>query len=436
MLESMEGSSEQQIDRILAALKGKGAAAAPFEDSLALAMAHPEAVCQLGLAVIERYPKGGTFLDAALSYLPQEDWPRLIRHALDSLEEAPDERAAAESVIAYSSLQSPSSLHSELDRIFKLQPNSGSYYEFYPWRESSHQHFDHLRSRVENSDSDAEQIAAWESMLQTRRPSVVSHAISVVDTVYSARSGISRGDWLQVYLHLVGFDYDNGSLNRICPDVLYHLQFPDSFFEDESRPPWLARVHPTWHLPSLGTVLPFGGNSENPCLLCGETLHRLLVLDPVPPRLGVTELRRIELATCLSCLGWEQQPLFYQHDNDGCPANIGYDGSTREPQFPVGPLKEAEAMLAETPRRWFWQDWGLSNSRENLNRIGGEPCWVQDAEFPNCPRCKRLMNYPCNSIPIFLRQMATSGFGVAVESDTDFGVITVRSVAFSGSVLE
>jgi hypothetical protein len=140
-------------------------------------------------------------------------------------------------------------------------------------------------------------------------------------------------------------------------------------------------------------VLPFGGNSENPCLLCGETLHRLLVLDPVPPRLGVTELRRIELATCLSCLGWEQQPLFYQHDNDGCPANIGYDGSTREPQFPVGPLKEAEAMLAETPRRWFWQDWGLSNSRENLNRIGGEPCWVQDAEFPNCPRCKRLMNY-------------------------------------------
>jgi hypothetical protein len=42
---------------------------------------------------------------------------------MDSLEEAPGETEAAESVIAYASLQSPSSLHSELERIFKLQPN-------------------------------------------------------------------------------------------------------------------------------------------------------------------------------------------------------------------------------------------------------------------------------------------------------------------------
>ena len=64
-----------------------------------------------------------------------------------------------------------------------------------------------------------------------------------------------------------------------------------------------------------------------------------------------------------------------------------------KPEFPFCPLKEAEAYLTETPRRWRWQDWALSNSRENLNRIGGEPCWIQDAEYPQCPSCQRVMAY-------------------------------------------
>ena len=55
--------------------------------------------------------------------------------------------------------------------------------------------------------------------------------------------------------------------------------------------------------------------------------------------------------------------------------------------------KVAVVGLAETPRRWFWQDWGCSNSRENLNRIGGEPCWVQDAEYPRCPTCDSVMTF-------------------------------------------
>ena len=34
---------------------------------------------------ISRFPKGGTFLDGALSYLPQEAWPELVQFALDTL---------------------------------------------------------------------------------------------------------------------------------------------------------------------------------------------------------------------------------------------------------------------------------------------------------------------------------------------------------------
>ena len=70
---------------------------------------------------------------------------------------------------------------------------------------------------------------------------------------------------------------------------------------------------------------------------------------PHPGGLGVSGPARLELATCLSCLGWERQPLFYRHGEDGRPENIGYDGPGVRPQFPVGPLRESEVRLAATP---------------------------------------------------------------------------------------
>ena len=267
-----------------------------------------------------------------------------------------------------------------------------SYYERYPWRESGDQHFNFLRSVIENStSSDDDRRRAWAALCETRHMKsieyVISHSSDVSPSDWSAEA------WVQAHLHLVGFHLENHSLRRINPDSTYHLQFPDTFFEPQSRPPWLARIHPTWKLPVSIQTVPFGGVAEGRCSLCGETLHRLLVLDPIPPGLGITGLTRLDIATCLSCLGWEKQPLFYRHQEDGSPLNVGYDGPQVIPQFPVGPLREAEISLSETPKRWFWQAWGCSNSRENLNRIGGEPSWVQDAEYPDCPLCNKLMTY-------------------------------------------
>jgi hypothetical protein len=199
--------------------------------------------------------------------------------------------------------------------------------------------------------------------------------------------------WVQAMLLRVSFHQPNQSLERLTPWAVYHLQFPDAFFDGQSRPPWLARVHPTWNLAASEHLVHFGGDSDNQCMLCDGQLHRLVLLDPVPPDLGVTGLPRLELATCLSCLGWEQQPLYYQHDARGTPASVSYDGPKVTPQFPVGPLQPVQARLVQTPRRWYWQDWGLSNGRENLNRVGGEPSWVQDADYPRCPSCQRLMSF-------------------------------------------
>jgi hypothetical protein len=317
-----------------------------------------------------------------------------VPKALDSLEGAAEKSfGAAGSILAYASLQCPAALHPHLSRVFVVRPNERCYYEKFPWRESGDLHFDFLRGIIENTAaSEEERRRAWVNMCETRDGKVIEYALSCADLPGLAPAGWPQDQWVSASLHLVGFDHDGHSLQRSCPGALYHLRFPESNFEAQSRPPWLARVHPSWKL-AASQAVPFGGSSTNQCSLCGENLHRLLVLDPIPTGLGVSGLTRLELATCLSCLGWEKQPLFYRHGQDGRPSNVGYDGPAVKPQFPVGPLKEIEAQLAETPRRWFWQDWALSNSRENLNRIGGEPCWIQDAEYPRCPFCQNLMPY-------------------------------------------
>ena len=39
------------------------------------------------------------------------------------------------------------------------------------------------------------------------------------------------------------------------------------------------------------------------------------------------------------------------------------------------------------------QDWAGSNGRQNLNRVGGEPTWIQDATYPRCPGCATTMPF-------------------------------------------
>jgi hypothetical protein len=388
----MSLSPQQQIESIVRSLEEKGVPAAPVIEATALATSHPEALSDLAITVMRRFPKGGTFLDGAFSYLLQDRWPELVQAALDTLEQCNGKNDAAASVIEYASFQCPSALHSHLDRIFLIRPNARCYFEFYPWRGSGDQHFSFLRNIIENSTStDDDRRRAWIALCETRHTKLIEYAISRANAV--SPSDWSLNAWVQAHLHLVGFHRENQTLRRICPDSTYHLQFSEEFFESQSRPPWLARIHPTWKLPEYIQAISFGGVAEGQCSLCGKTLHRLLVLDPIPSELRIARLTRLEIATCLSCLGWERQPLFYRHNESGSPLNIGYDGPLVNPQFPVGPLREGEIGLAQTPRRWFWQSWGCSNSRENLNRIGGEPCWVQDAEYPNCPSCNELMPY-------------------------------------------
>lgn len=386
-------AARQRIEAIIRSLEESGGRAAPVEESTALAMSQPRVVSDLVIAVMRRFPEGGTFLDAALSYLPPEKWPLLVEVALEALESPTATNiGAAESVICYASFQCPSALHAHLNRIFRIRPNAGTYFEPYPWRESGDRHLAYLQGIMEDPNRATEECRrAWAALCQTRTSRAIEVAVSQANTVKPPDGSVEQ--WLEVELHVVGFHREGSSLGRLCPHVLYHIQFDERFFERLSRPPWLAWVHPTWRLPGRANSASFGGVSQAKCSVCGSSLHRLLILDPVPSGVGITRLRKVELATCLSCLGWEVPRLFYRHDASGTPRNVNYDGPLVRPEFPVGPLREAVVGLAETPPRWYWQDWGCSNSRENLNRVGGEPCWIQNPEYPRCPSCADIMPY-------------------------------------------
>lgn len=86
--------------------------------------------------------------------------------------------------------------------------------------------------------------------------------------------------------------------------------------------------------------------------------------------------------------------MYTQHAVDGAAAQLlPGDETIRPPEFFAEPLPEVGIGLAETPARWRAQDWALSNGRENLNRVGGEPSWIQGAHYPTCPACSRTMAF-------------------------------------------
>ncbi len=386
-----ETSASAQIGGILELLNANQYAA-PIEDSLTLAGQHPEAVVDLAIASIEQHPRGGTFLDAALSFLPQDKWRCLVENALSALEDG-NENDAAESVIAYASLQHPEAIHPYLDSLFSISPNGASYYSAYPWRESGSQHFSFLKSVFEDAESADQKMTAWEAMVQSRYMLAVDFARQHSSSVMPSDTGRTLKDWLNCWLNLIGLEYSEEGYTRLCNQNLYHIVFPDSFFAADATPDWLVEQHPTWRLKSNSPIAHFGGNSESECKCCGGKLHRLIKFESVPDEIVISGLSGLELAVCLSCLGWEEERLFFKHDDAGHPEHSFFEGEVGDPQFPAGPLKEVPVTLAQTPKRWYWQDWGLSNSRENLHRIGGEPCWVQDADYPSCPSCERTMDF-------------------------------------------
>ena len=187
----------------------------------------------------------------------------------------------------------------------------------------------------------------------------------------------------------ISFGGEKFRLKRYCGQCVYHIIFPLGYF-GAPYAPHLAKHHPTWRFEggeagyNLGGVLGEpDGDAQNP-------LFHLITLDPLPRDLPVRSLPRLILAAHVREIN-EGETAFYEHDRLGKPKRIG-ERSQVEDVDDV-PARQGVVRLRVVPKRWRKQDWALSNGRQNLSRIGGEPSWIQGAQVPTCPICGEKMEF-------------------------------------------
>lgn len=353
----------------------------PLPRCLDLATRSPELAEEIAQLALRECPAGGTFLDAVLSFVGDAAWMRIVASAVDLL--AAGSSKAAEDTIAYAAMQSRSSLQPHLERLFALAPNDDSYYEDWIWRDTGLSGIGFLTDQFRARDP-AARLKPLSALLETRTEAALRFAVEHWSQVEHP-PGMSVDN----YLNEVGFELtDSSDIRPLYREQPFHVSFPSSYLPDEA-----THQHPTWNL-SEGQSVPFGGIAESLCGWCGERLHRLLTLAPSVLDAGWEDLGALQLVICMSCLGWERDRMFVRHDPEGAPfALAGDDPSQTEPEFPSAGLVPTSVDLVPTGERWKWQDWALSNGRENLHRVGGHPSWIQGADYPSCPGCSATMDF-------------------------------------------
>jgi hypothetical protein len=351
------------------------------------------------------------FAGEAVSYLPPATVPAVVERALAALADA-GTRATAKNVLAYVALEFPHLLHPHLTQLFGKGADREMYLGDEPWRGSGELHHPYLVRVLHEGGKDAHR--ALECLLETRTPAAFA---ALARNTKLLKHGSQTSYLLEVGYEPVPRDDDPApeaprsfgaavrslfarppepaprEWRRLYPQASYHLRFPDGYRDGLSISLSTRERHPTWHL-DAGDAPPqrFGGEGECVCGICARRTQRLIVLDPVPPGLEVTAVPRLTLEMCARCVE-VNEVMEYVHDAEGRPSPHRRQTPGDEPEFESFPLRTAEVRLAPTPARWFWQDWGTSNGRQNLSRLGGHPSWVQNADYPPCPECGRLMTF-------------------------------------------
>jgi hypothetical protein len=286
---------------------------------------------------------------------------------------------AADAVIAYISVHRPGALTAYLRALWDISRNQRSCYASWPWRAAGDAEVTRLLE-VAGDASGPDAGFAVRCLLQTRRPEVLAR--------------LPAGD---DHLAMVGFGRDgDGGLRRLHASAVWHLAFPQGILDGwASRKP-LRRRQPTWPVRTgSGQQHLTSGFLDRACPKCRQRLHRLLRLDPVPAGIGITSRGQVEFAWCPCCHEFTDVG-YARHAPDGAPEPFTVSGSSdldREPQsFEDWFIPETPVELVRLDERWGQQDWWLSNDRENLHRVGGEPTWIQNADYPVCPGCTQTMS--------------------------------------------
>lgn len=320
----------------------------------------------------------------ALAHLPDAEWKPLATAAMPRLSTTPpadrfSPRGFAESILDQAGLQNPRALRPLLERLFFIAPYFDDMASTYAWRDSGAEAIPFLENQLAAGLGEVRDRAI-DCLFEVREPAALKLA---------ANAAHADGFNVAARLAGVGFEESGHGFRQLYEPKPLHIFFPADYVDRAPGPS--IGLHPTWSCgAAVASGLRFGGIGRGRCAVCGERTHHLITLDPVPAESGVTSVQRLELETCRSCIGWSVPTLWFAHDREGraqaAPA------SRKKPQLPADPFSEVEVALFFCGERWKWQD-SLYSGDGNLNRVGGHPTWVQDAEYLSCPKCKETARF-------------------------------------------
>lgn len=369
----------------------------PMAQTLRLRREDPMALGELVAQALDRSLDNATFIDAALDLMDDDAYAATVTLAWQrAMQGVRSDILSA--VLDSAALQYPDAFAGHWECLLAaVHTGDGGpeYLDGQAWRALDDATIDAWRAGLQPDISEGTLGRARAiALLRSRRPNAVLHAWA---RLFPDASDPAARSWLM----LAGYARQADGLRSLHTEFPLHIGFSATQRKPmlASQPAWrrdIQKAHPTWNpgTPPV-TQARMGGVLASTCGLCHAPLHRLLSVQK-PALAGIDRSGPIEFATCLSCQGWESDgPMLYRHDADGVASAhpVQQRDDPLHPEVVANALQDAEVQLFAAPGRWACQDWGESNGRQNLSRVGGAPSWVQSPDYPACPDCQQDMAF-------------------------------------------
>jgi hypothetical protein len=355
----------------------------PFERLFELAE-NPGDMFFFAKEYLNNFEKSATIFNDSLSYINEKEFSDIVQISFDILKTRKNENAV--NAIEYASLQFPELLQPYTEQILEIELNEKTFYSGNIWRNLSREKLQIYKSKFSAPDTTSTlKEKLFECLMRSGDKETVAFAFEYAVTKHLfERYG---KNYPLTYLELGGFKNTDSGIKSYCPNLCKHFSFPKNYLHTDKPIHIRPGQHPTWNLSPSLEKYKFGGileeHENNP-------FFHLLTFHSIPKGLKISALPQLILGLHIREVN-EVGPLFYKHDENGQPTRIG---ERKEIEiYSDEAIKETFISFADTPNRWEIQDWGMSNSRENLFRLGGEPTWIQSSEILTCPHCNEQMDF-------------------------------------------
>lgn len=361
----------------------------------------PDKLLQYCLGQLEKNKHDLAFQDS-LSYLTQNELTVLLQKAFEILNQPKKSFFSLkfkenkipepiETLVCHISYQYPTLLHPYVKDIWRFKINQSTYNAYKAWRGLNETDIDYFKDLFIHSNDKNERYELYRTLIETCHLDTLQwlydHCQNNLGYIDSHSLDIKT--YTNYHFEEVGFVMENEWVQLMEQIPVYHLVFPANHimtFDDKN--PFLTQ-HPTYFGDDNDLICEFGGilqyDENNP--LC-----KIIEFNPIPHEFNIKNLPKLTLACHLAECGYEN--LFYQHNEQGMPTRIGV------PDDEIDCMDKADSVflpcqvkLHKSDERWHLQDWAVANARQNLNRIGGLPSWIQSADIPICPITGQKMRF-------------------------------------------